>query len=152
MKGGGGYPPSGPQIRAASGMGYLTLATVLPPPASPRPPRPTPNQRGEVLCRLSSAGYCLPPTAQLPITERGPISTSEPSQITGRLEGGSHRPEPEGKTPGSTADRPNRPPARGLGNLLGLNRFQRYLEPAIGPATERTYPHRRGTGTVRTVT
>ena len=32
--------------------------------------RPTPNQRGEVLCRLSPAGYCLPPTAQLPITER----------------------------------------------------------------------------------
>ena len=56
--------------------GLPTLATVLPPPAS----RPTPNQRGEVLCRLSSAGYCLPPTAQLPITERGPISTSEPSQ------------------------------------------------------------------------
>ena len=41
--------------------------------------RPTPHQRGEVLCRLSPAGYCLPPTAQLPITERGPISTSEPS-------------------------------------------------------------------------
>ncbi len=32
--------------------------------------RPTPHQRGEVLCRLFPAGYCLPPTAQLPITER----------------------------------------------------------------------------------
>ena len=48
--------------------------------------RPTPHQRGEVLCRLSPAGYCLPPTAQLPITERArsrrasPLSHYAPNQ------------------------------------------------------------------------
>ena len=71
----GRFTPIRPTNPRRERHGLPTLATVLPPPAS----RPTPNQRGEVLCRLSSAGYCLPPTAQLPITERGPISTSEPS-------------------------------------------------------------------------
>ena len=41
--------------------------------------RPTPHQRGEVLCRPSPAGYCLTPTANLAKTEWGPISTSDPS-------------------------------------------------------------------------
>ena len=41
-------------------------------------PRFSPATR-HYLLRPSPAGYCLPPTVQLPITERGPISTSKPS-------------------------------------------------------------------------
>ena len=37
------------------------------------------DQRGQVVRRPSPAGYCLTPTAELPKTERGPISTSGPS-------------------------------------------------------------------------
>src|SRR5208337_1250932 len=37
------------------------------------------DQRGQVVRRRSPAGYCLPPTAELPKTERDPISTSGPS-------------------------------------------------------------------------
>jgi hypothetical protein len=59
---------SAPRAAWATHPGHCSPASRLPP-----------HQRGEVLCRLSPAGYCLPPTAQLPITERGPISTSEPS-------------------------------------------------------------------------
>ena len=81
----GVLPPSGPQIIAESGMGYpllgtretclapnVHLATDLPPHA----PRPTPHasrrqdQRGQVVRRPSAAGYCLPPTAEFPKTER----------------------------------------------------------------------------------
>src|SRR5208337_3818158 len=51
------------------------LATVLPPHAS----RSTPDQRGQVVRRPFPAGYCHPPTAEMPKTERGPISRSGPS-------------------------------------------------------------------------
>ena len=59
----GRFTPIRPTNPRRERHGLPTLATVLPPPAS----RPTPHQRGEVLCRLSPAGYCLPPTAQLPM-------------------------------------------------------------------------------------
>ena len=75
----GHFTPIRPQIIVASGMGYpilgtretwvvptVPLATVLPSHA----PRSTPDQRGEVVHRTSPPGYCLPPTGQLPKTER----------------------------------------------------------------------------------
>jgi len=42
-------------------------------------PRSTPHQRGQAGHRPSPAGYCHPPTAELPKSERDPISTSGPS-------------------------------------------------------------------------
>ena len=47
-------------------------------PHASRPTPPTPDQRGQVVRRPSPAGYCLPPTAELAKTERGPIATSGP--------------------------------------------------------------------------
>ena len=44
----------------------------------PHAPRPTPDQRGEVVRRRFPAGHCLTPTVELAKTERGPISTSGP--------------------------------------------------------------------------
>jgi hypothetical protein len=55
---------------------YWPLATVLLLHASSPT---TPDQRGRVVRGPSSAGYCHPPTAELPKTERAPISTSGPS-------------------------------------------------------------------------
>jgi len=64
--------------------GFTDYYTIL----SPHAPRSTlhapravvrQDQRGQVVRRLSPAGYCLPPTAELPKTERDPISTSDPS-------------------------------------------------------------------------
>ena len=84
----GRFAPIRPQIIAASGMGYpllgtretwvvptVFLTTVL----LSRAPRPTPDQRDQVVRGPSPAGECLTPTAELRKTERGPISTSEPS-------------------------------------------------------------------------
>ncbi len=50
-------------------------------PFAPRPTlhSPTPHRRGQVVRGPSPAGECLTPTAELRKTERGPISTSEPS-------------------------------------------------------------------------
>ena len=55
---------------------HRSLATVLPPPASRST---TPGQRGRVVRSSSPAGYCQTPTAELPKTRRGPISTIGPS-------------------------------------------------------------------------
>jgi len=41
--------------------------------------RSTPRQRGQVVRGLFPAGYCHPPTAELPKSERDPISTSGPT-------------------------------------------------------------------------
>src|SRR5271157_2306692 len=41
--------------------------------------RSMPHQRVQAGHRPSLAGYCHPPTDELPNTERGPISTSGPS-------------------------------------------------------------------------
>jgi len=49
---------------------HWPLATVLSLP---------PHQRGQVVRRLFPAGYCHPPTTELPKTERDPILTSGPS-------------------------------------------------------------------------
>ena len=50
--------PTNPRRRAewATDPGHCSLAS-----------RPTPHQRGEVVCRPSPAGYRLPPTAEFPI-------------------------------------------------------------------------------------
>ena len=47
---------SAPTAEWATDSGHCSLAS-----------RPTPNQRGEVVCRPSPAGYRLPPTAEFPI-------------------------------------------------------------------------------------
>jgi len=67
-----GYPLLG--TRETWVVPTVPLATVLPSHA----PRPTPDQRGEVVRRSSPAGYCLPPTVELAKTKRGPIATSGP--------------------------------------------------------------------------
>ena len=54
---------------------YWLLTTILPSHAPRR------NQRGQVVRRPSSTGYCLTPTADLSNTERGPISTNDHSII-----------------------------------------------------------------------
>src|SRR5271157_2728267 len=65
----------------------VLLATILPPHA-PRPTIYAPrasirrNQRGQVVRRPSSTGYCLTPTADLSKTERGPTSTNGPSILS----------------------------------------------------------------------
>ena len=58
---------SAPTAEWATDSGHCSLAS-----------RPTPNQRGEVVCRPSPAGYRLPPTAEFPETGPGTISTSGP--------------------------------------------------------------------------
>ncbi len=57
-----------------------SLAAVLPPP--PPPPPPPPHQRVQAGHRPFPAGYCHPPTAELPKIERDPISTSGPSIVS----------------------------------------------------------------------
>src|SRR5271157_4711669 len=73
-EGGSGHPPS--RTRETWLAPKVHLATVLPPHA---PHSTTPGQWVQVVSRPSPAGYCLPPTDQLPKTERGPISASGPS-------------------------------------------------------------------------
>src|SRR5271157_5433280 len=60
--------------------GYWLLTTIVPPHAPRHPCRR--DQRGQVVRRASPAGYYLPTTAELPKTERGPISTSGPSILS----------------------------------------------------------------------
>src|SRR5208337_3239020 len=83
----GVLPPSGPQIMAESGMGYPLLGTretwvvsTAPWPLFSRltlqAPRPNSGVRP---CADPPPLDTLPPTAELPKTERGSISTSGPS-------------------------------------------------------------------------
>ena len=94
------------------------LATILPPHAS----RSTPQQRGQVVRRPSPAGYCLPPTAKLEKTERGPISTSgplcqyvtKPGDRAGKIQSVSPRSPPPNRRPPSRGRRCSTPAATGL--------------------------------------
>src|SRR5271166_4399354 len=63
------------QLRLFNYTGHWLLTTIL---SSHAPRR---YQRGQVVRRPSSTGYCLTPTAALSKTERGPISTNGPLYI-----------------------------------------------------------------------
>jgi len=75
------------QLPAFGFTGHWLLTTIL---SSHAPRR---NQRGQVVRRPSSTGYCLTPTADLSKTERGPISTNGHSIIQYITEPGDSRGE-----------------------------------------------------------